>query len=130
MNKNRCYYRIKRYRERKKALENLKVNFMLLLGIKRETLEEMEERHEKQVARLYLEFFISSSSPLTYTKGHPAPPHPIWGIKRSRAIALSSTNFRFSLEKFRHLIFILLVPSVLDTNVIFSILFPFCQLAF
>lgn len=58
MNKNRCYYRIKRYRERKKALENLKVNFMLLLGIKRETLEEMEERHEKQVARLYLEFFI------------------------------------------------------------------------
>ena len=75
-------------------------------------------------------FFISSSSPLTYTKGHPAPPHPIWGIKRSRAIALSSTNFRFSLVKFRHLIFILLVPSVLDTNVIFSILFPFCQLAF
>ena len=58
MNKNRCYYRIKRYRERKKALENLKVNFMLLLGIKRETLEEMKERHEKQVTRLYLESFI------------------------------------------------------------------------
>ena len=58
MNKNRCYYRIKRYCERKKALEDLKVNFMLLLGIKSETFEEMKERYEKQKARLYLGFLI------------------------------------------------------------------------
>ena len=58
MNKIRYYYKIKRYQERKEALENLKVNVKLLLGLKKETMEEMEKRHEKQKARLYLAFLI------------------------------------------------------------------------
>ena len=58
MNKIRYYYKIKRYQERKEALENLKVNIKLLLGLKKETMEEMEKRHEKQKARLYLAFLI------------------------------------------------------------------------
>ena len=58
MNKIRYYYKIKRYQERKEALENLQVNVKLLLGIKKETMEEMEKRHEKQKARLYLAFLI------------------------------------------------------------------------
>lgn len=58
MNKIRYYYKIKRYQERKEALENLQVNVKLLLGIKKETMEEMEKRHEKQKARLYLVFLI------------------------------------------------------------------------
>ncbi len=58
MNKIRYYYKIKRYQERKEALENLKVDVKLLLGLKKETMEEMEKRHEKQKARLYLAFLI------------------------------------------------------------------------
>ena len=58
MNKIRYYYKIKRYQERKEALENLKVNVNLLLGLKKETMEEMNKRHEGQKARLYLVFLI------------------------------------------------------------------------
>ena len=58
MNKIRYYYKIKRYQERKEALENLKVNVKLLLGLKKETMEEMNKRHENQKARLYLVFLI------------------------------------------------------------------------
>ena len=58
MNKIRYYYKIKRYQERKEALENLKVDVKLLLGLKKETMEEMEKRYEKQKARLYLAFLI------------------------------------------------------------------------
>ena len=58
MNKLRYYHKIKRYQERKEALENLKVNMKLLLGLKKETMEEMKERHEKQKARLFLAFLI------------------------------------------------------------------------
>ena len=58
MNKISYYYKIKRYQERKKALEDLKVNVKLLLGLKKETMKEMEKRHEKQMARLYLTFLI------------------------------------------------------------------------
>ena len=58
MNKIRYYYKIKRYQERKEALENLKVDVKLLLGLNKETMEEMEKRHEKQKARLYLAFLI------------------------------------------------------------------------
>ena len=58
MNKIRYYYKIKRYQERKKALENLKVDVKLLLGLNKETMEEMEKRHEKQRARLYLAILI------------------------------------------------------------------------
>ena len=58
MNKIRYYYKIKRYQERKEALENLKVNVKLLLGLKKETMEEMNKRHESQKARLYLVFLI------------------------------------------------------------------------
>ena len=58
MNKNRYYYKIKRYQERKEALENLKVNVKLLLGLKKETMEEMNKRNENQKARLYLVFLI------------------------------------------------------------------------
>ena len=58
MNKIRHYYKIKRYQERKEALENIKVNVKLLLGLKKETMEEMEKRYEKQKARLYLAFLI------------------------------------------------------------------------
>ena len=43
MNKIRYYYKIKRYQERKEALENLKVNVKLLLGLKKETMEEMNK---------------------------------------------------------------------------------------
>ncbi len=58
MNKNRRYNRIKRYCERKEALENLKVNFMLLLGLKKESMEEVKERLKKQDARIYLVLLI------------------------------------------------------------------------
>ena len=58
MNKIRYYYKIKRYQERKEALENLKVNVKLLLGLKKETMEEMNKRNENQKARLYLAFLI------------------------------------------------------------------------
>ena len=58
MNKIRYYYKIKRYQERKEALENLKVNVKLLLGLKKETMEEMNKRLESQKARLYLVFLI------------------------------------------------------------------------
>ena len=58
MNKIRYYYKIKRYQERKEALENLKVNVKLLLGLKKETMEEMNKRLENQKARLYLVFLI------------------------------------------------------------------------
>ena len=58
MNKIRYYYKIKRYQERKEALENLKVNVKLLLGLKKETMEEMNKRLERQKARLYLAFLI------------------------------------------------------------------------
>ena len=58
MNKIRYYYKIKRYQERKEALENLKVNVKLLLGLKKETMEEMNKRNENQKARLYLVFLI------------------------------------------------------------------------
>ena len=58
MNKISYYYKIKRYQERKKALEDLKVNVKLLLGLKKENKKEMEKRHEKQMARLYLTFLI------------------------------------------------------------------------
>ena len=58
MNKIRYYYKIKRYQERKEALENLKVNVKLLLGLKKETMEEMNNRNENQKARLYLVFLI------------------------------------------------------------------------
>ena len=58
MNKIRYYYKIKRCQERKEALENLKVNVKLLLGLKKETMEEMNKRLESQKARLYLVFLI------------------------------------------------------------------------
>ena len=58
MNKIRHYYKIKRYQERKEALENIKVNVKLLLGLKKENMEEMVKRQENQKARLCLVLLI------------------------------------------------------------------------
>lgn len=50
----RYYRKIKRYEEKKGALENIKVYLKVLLGMKAETMEELEKRHQSQMARLHL----------------------------------------------------------------------------
>ena len=50
----RYYRKIKRYEEKRGALENIKV----LLGRNAETMEELEKRHQSQMARLHLAYLI------------------------------------------------------------------------
>lgn len=52
------FKKIYRYKERKAAIENLKVNFKILLGGNHESPEEMKERHNRQMARETLTYLI------------------------------------------------------------------------
>lgn len=54
----RYYKKIRRYQEKKTALENLKVNFKSLIGINKETVEDVERRYYAQKARLSLSYLI------------------------------------------------------------------------
>lgn len=50
--------KIRRYQEKKTALENLKVNLKSLIGINKETVEDVERRYYSQKARLSLTYLI------------------------------------------------------------------------
>ncbi len=54
----RYYRKIKRYEEKRGALENIKVYLKVLLGRNAETMEELEKRHQSQMARLHLAYLI------------------------------------------------------------------------
>ena len=56
--KERDYKKIYRYKERKTAIENLKVNFKTLLGVNYQSREDIEERYNRQMARESLTYLI------------------------------------------------------------------------
>lgn len=58
--KERNYKKIYRYKERKTAIENLKVNFKQLLGVNHQSIEDVEERYNRQMARESLTYLIWS----------------------------------------------------------------------
>ena len=56
--KERDYEKIYRYKERKRAIEDLKVDSKTLLGINHESRDDIEKRYNRQMARESLTYII------------------------------------------------------------------------